>query len=90
MNFVTKIFHPNIHFETGEICIEFLKDQWSPMWTLEAICRAISVLLSNPNADNPLNCDCGNLIRNKDTVGFYSMAKMYVLEYAINKKDFKI
>jgi len=26
MNFVTKIFHPNIHFETGEICIEVLKD----------------------------------------------------------------
>jgi len=60
------------------------------MWTLEAICRAINVLLSTPNADNPLNCDCGNLIRNKDMAGFYSMAKMYVNEYAVNKKDFKI
>ena len=31
MNFMTKIFHPNIHFETGEICLEVLKeDSWSP------------------------------------------------------------
>ena len=31
MNFMTKIFHPNIHYETGEICLEVLKeDGWSP------------------------------------------------------------
>jgi len=57
--FITKIFHPNIHFETGEICFELLKDKWSPQWTLESVCRAILDLLNNPNADSPLNCDCG-------------------------------
>lgn len=60
--FITKIFHPNIHFQTGEICFELLKDKWSPQWTLESVCRAILDLLNNPNADSPLNCDCG---RNK-------------------------
>lgn len=57
--FLTKIFHPNIHFKTGEICFELLKDKWSPQWTLESVCRAILDLLNNPNADSPLNCDCG-------------------------------
>jgi peroxin-4 len=57
--FFTKVFHPNIHFETGEICFELLKDKWSPAWSLESVCRAILDLLANPNADSPLNCDCG-------------------------------
>jgi peroxin-4 len=57
--FITKIFHPNIHFNTGEICFELLKDKWTPQWTLESLCRAILDLINNPNADSPLNCDCG-------------------------------
>jgi peroxin-4 len=57
--FITKVFHPNIHFDTGEICFELLKDKWSPAWTLESVCRAILDLLTTPNADSPLNCDCG-------------------------------
>ena len=28
--FETKIWHPNINTETGELCIEFLRAQWTP------------------------------------------------------------
>jgi peroxin-4 len=62
--FATKVFHPNIHFDSGEICFELLKDKWSPAWSLESVCRAILDLLAHPNADSPLNCDCGkNIIK---------------------------
>lgn len=57
--FLTKIFHPNIHFQTGEICLEVFKESWSPYWTLESIFRAICYLLTAPNPDSPLNCDAG-------------------------------
>ena len=81
--FLTKIFHPNIHFESGEICLDVLKAQnWTPAWTLESLCRAVVNLLVNPNADSPLNCDSGNLIRAGDMLGQESMAKMYTIEYA--------
>eukprot|EP00270_Netrium_digitus_P004948 TRINITY_DN1643_c0_g1_i2.p1 TRINITY_DN1643_c0_g1~~TRINITY_DN1643_c0_g1_i2.p1 ORF type:complete len:137 (+),score=25.05 TRINITY_DN1643_c0_g1_i2:246-656(+) len=59
VRFVTKIFHPNVHFKTGEICLDILKTAWSPAWTLQSVCRAIIALLSHPEADSPLNCDCG-------------------------------
>ena len=81
-NFITKIFHPNIEFNTGEICFELLKDKWTPQWSLESVCVAIFNLLSNPNADSPLNCDAGNLIRHHDYIGYRTMAKMYTVEYS--------
>ena len=60
--FITKIFHPNIHFDTGEICFELLKDKWTPACSLESVCRSLLTLMSNPNAESPLNCDCGKYI----------------------------
>jgi len=60
VSFVTQIFHPNVLFKTGEICLDILKpDSWSPAWTLQSVCRAVTALLSHPEADSPLNCDCG-------------------------------
>ena len=81
--FVTPVFHPNVLFKTGEICLDILKpDAWTPAWTLQSVCRAVAALLSHPEADSPLNCDAGNLIRNGDGRGFKSMAKMYTAIHA--------
>jgi peroxin-4 len=57
----------------------------SPAWTLKSVMRAIMALLQEPNADSPLNCDAGNLIRSGDMRGFNSMAKMYTVELANEK-----
>jgi peroxin-4 len=80
--FVTKVFHPNVHFKTGEICLDILKQNWSPAWTLHSVCRAIIALLSDPDPSSPLNCDAGNLIRNGDERGYLSMAKMFTEMHA--------
>lgn len=81
VRFVTRIFHPNIHWDTGEVCVDFLKTNWVATWTVHSLTRAILVLLANPNADSPLNCDAGNLIRYGDARAFFTMARMYAYEY---------
>ncbi|KAJ4842972.1 E2 ubiquitin-protein ligase peroxin 4 [Turnera subulata] len=63
VRFLTKIFHPNVHFKTGEICLDILKNAWSPAWTLQSVCRAIIALMAHPEPDSPLNCDSGTLFK---------------------------
>lgn len=85
--FTTPIFHPNVHPKSGEICVDILKNNWSPAWTLQSTCRAILVLLAHPEPDSPLNCDAGNLLRQGDNRGFRSMARMYTSLHAMGQGD---
>ncbi|KAL6771822.1 UBC16 [Auxenochlorella protothecoides x Auxenochlorella symbiontica] len=85
VKFKTRLFHPNVHFKTGEICLDILKNAWSPAWTLQSVCQAIVALLSDSAPDSPLNCDAGNLLRGGDLRGFASMARMYTIEYAMKR-----
>ena len=82
VRFATRVFHPNVHFRTGEVCVDILKAAWSPAWTLAAVCHAVRALLAAPAADSPLNCDAGNLLRCGDARGFDSLARMWSVECA--------
>ena len=59
--FKTKIFHPNIHFGTGEVCLDIIKNRWKPSFNLTSLLDCLKVLLKEPNADSPLNCDAGKI-----------------------------
>lgn len=83
IQFVTKVFHPNVHFRTGDVCLDILKKEWSPAWGIQATCRAILALLTDPDADSPLNCDAGNMIRGGDMLCYNSTAQMYTVENAM-------
>lgn len=62
VHYVTRVFHPNVHFKTGEICLDILNNAWSPAWTLHSVCQAVLALMSDSAPDSPLNCDAGALL----------------------------
>jgi len=45
--------------KTGEICLDVLRNQWSPAWTISTACTAVRALLESPEPDSPLNIDAG-------------------------------
>ena len=87
--FITKIFHPNINFKDGTICLDILKTEWTPAWGITSLCTAIRILLGQPVPDSPLNTLAGNLLREGDTVGYNSMASMYAKMYASTKNTLR-
>ncbi|VDD82511.1 unnamed protein product [Mesocestoides corti] len=64
--FTTKIYHPNID-NLGRICLDILKDRWSPALQIRTVLLSIQSLLSTPNFDDPLATDVASHFKsNKD------------------------
>ena len=89
-NFITKVFHPNISFVDGSICVNFLKKagdtpnmsySWTNKKTICDIILGLYGLLKFPNQSSPLNGNANDLYR-RDQIRYNQVAKSFTNKFA--------
>ncbi|KAJ1560983.1 hypothetical protein HK096_006432 [Nowakowskiella sp. JEL0078] len=96
MKFDTKIFHPNISSQTGAnkltnlnysaICLDILKDHWTPVLTLKSTLISLQSLLADPAPDDPQDAEVAKLFINNHTK-FIKTAQSWTRLYAMIGTD---
>jgi len=88
MKFATKVWHPNISSQTGAICLDILKDEWSPALTIRTALLSLQALLSTPEPDDPQDAEVATQYRN-DRESFIFKAQEWTKQYAVEEpQDF--
>merc|ERR1711957_701187 len=80
VRFLTKAYHPNID-KLGRICLDILKDKWSPALQIRTVLLSIQALLSAPEPSDPLDTNIADHFT-KDRADAGKVAREWNKQYA--------
>jgi ubiquitin-conjugating enzyme (huntingtin interacting protein 2) len=90
MKFETKVWHPNISSQTGAICLDILKNEWTPALTIRTALISLQALLCAPEPDDPQDAVVAGMYKNQRKQ-FDKTAKDWVQQFAMgNPEDLKV
>lgn len=81
MKYDTKIWHPNISSESGAICLDILKNEWSPALTVRTALISLQALMSAPEPDDPQDAVVAKQYK-EDPEAFAKQARYWTEIYA--------
>ena len=88
MKFDTKIWHPNISSVTGAICLDILKNEWTPALTIRTALISLQALMCEPVPNDPQDAVVAKQYMS-DIKLFNQTAKHWVEEYANPERNFE-
>ncbi len=84
MKFRTKVWHPNVSSQTGAICLDILKDNWSPALTLKTSLLSLRALLTAAEPDDPQDAQVARQYKSNHKE-YLRTAKRWTESYAMKK-----
>ena len=83
VKFVTQVYHPNISLK-GDICLDVLHKEYSPIMKISQILLSIMSLLTDPNTDHGLHPEAGFLYLT-NRAKYNENVRNWTMQYASNK-----
>ncbi|KAF9168653.1 hypothetical protein BGX20_011272 [Mortierella sp. AD010] len=81
VKFDTKVYHPNVSSQTGVICLDILKQQWSPVLTISSTLLSVQSLLCTPEPNDPQDAQVASQYLN-NYAAFLETARFWTECYA--------
>ncbi|KNB46232.1 ubiquitin-conjugating enzyme family protein [Blastocystis sp. subtype 4] len=81
MCFMTKVWHPNVSSVTGAICLDILKDKWTPAMNISIALLSIQALLTAAEPDDPQDWEVAEMYK-KNPKEYEAKAREWVRLYA--------
>ncbi|KAI9065964.1 hypothetical protein FKP32DRAFT_1566790 [Trametes sanguinea] len=81
MKFITKVYHPNVSSASGAICLDILKDAWSPVLTLKSTLISLQSLLCSPEPRDPQDAEVAKHYMTSRS-SFEDTARYWTMVYA--------
>ena len=80
------VWHPNISSQTGAICLDILKDQWSPALTIKTAMLSLQALMCSPEPNDPQDAVVANMYKDNQPE-FQRVARFWTETHARSSGD---
>ncbi|RHX97724.1 hypothetical protein DYB36_001452 [Aphanomyces astaci] len=81
VKFLTRVYHPNVKSQSGEICADIINESWGPTLNVLHCLTALKQMLEQPDADNPLEPEIAKQLHGSRDV-FNDTARKWTKDFA--------